>query len=137
MKVYDDKKPACFSCQAIEDSEVLIINTQVIKVLETQPDGQQLLRLVVEDLAFGLRDCEASQRHRLLSLYRDSPEQRYCDFLLTFSVVHIDRIENGKIVEHWGQGDVRALMQQLGIVFVSSPKLILCALKNILFKIGN
>ena len=46
------QKPACFSCQAIEDSEVLIINAQVIKVLETEPDGQKLLRFVVEDLAF-------------------------------------------------------------------------------------
>ena len=26
---------------------------------------------------------------------------------VTFSVVHIDRLENGKIVEHWGQGDVQ------------------------------
>ncbi|MGD1807908.1 Crp/Fnr family transcriptional regulator [Dapis sp. BLCC M126] len=68
------QKPACFSCQAIEDSEVLIINTQVIKVLETEVDGEKLLRLVVENLAFQLRD-------RLLSLYRDSPEQRYLNFL--------------------------------------------------------
>lgn len=68
------RKPACFSCQAIEYSEVLIINTQAIKVLETEPDGQKLLRLVVENLAFQLRD-------RLLSLYRDSPEQRYLNFL--------------------------------------------------------
>ncbi|WP_414579257.1 ester cyclase [Anabaena sp. CCY 9402-a] len=33
-----------------------------------------------------------------------------------FSVVHIDRVVNGKIVEHWGQGDTFALMQQLGII---------------------
>ena len=64
------QRSACFSCQAIEDSEVLILNTQVIEMLEAQPDGQKLLRLVVEDLAFQLRD-------RLISLYRDSPEQRY------------------------------------------------------------
>lgn len=66
--------PAYFSCQAIEDSEVLILTTKVITVLETLPEGQKLLRLVVEDLAFQLRD-------RLLSLYRDSPEQRYLNFL--------------------------------------------------------
>lgn len=70
------RTPACFSCQAIKDSEVLIINTQVIDVLEAVPDGQKLLRLVVENLAFQLRD-------RLLSLYRDSPEQRYLSFLKT------------------------------------------------------
>ena len=33
-----------------------------------------------------------------------------------FSVVHIDRVVNGKIVEHWGQGDTFAMMQQLGVV---------------------
>mgnify|MGYP002777051020 CR=1 FL=1 len=33
-----------------------------------------------------------------------------------FSVVHIDRIIDGKIVEHWGQGDTFAMMQQLGVV---------------------
>ncbi len=35
---------------------------------------------------------------------------------VTFSVVHIDRLVDGKIVEHWGQGDTLALMQQLGVV---------------------
>ena len=56
---------------------------------------------------------------------------------ITFSVIHIDRLENGKIVEHWGQGDVRTLMQQVGIVFLPSPKLIVHTLKNILSKIGK
>lgn len=37
-----------------------------------------------------------------------------------FSVVHIDRVVNGKIVEHWGQGDTFALMQQLGIIPLSN-----------------
>ncbi|AFZ29324.1 protein of unknown function DUF1486 [Gloeocapsa sp. PCC 7428] len=40
---------------------------------------------------------------------------------VTFSVVHIDRVVNGQVVEHWGQADVMALMQQLGIV--NSPAL--------------
>ncbi len=35
---------------------------------------------------------------------------------IEFSVVHIDRIINGKVVEHWGQADVFGMMQQLGIV---------------------
>ncbi len=34
---------------------------------------------------------------------------------VTFSVIHIDRVMDGKIVEHWGQGDTMALMQQLGV----------------------
>lgn len=68
------QKPACFSCQAIEDSEVLTIGARAIAILENEPDGQKLLRLVVENLAFQLRDC-------LLSLYRDSIEQRYLNFV--------------------------------------------------------
>ncbi|MCC5652535.1 ester cyclase [Nostoc sp. XA013] len=35
---------------------------------------------------------------------------------VTFSVIHIDRVINGKVVEHWGQGDTMTLMQQLGVV---------------------
>ena len=29
------------------------------------------------------------------------------------SVVHIDRVVDGKVVEHWGQADLFAMMQQL------------------------
>lgn len=64
------QRPAIFSCQAIEDSEVLVLNRQMLATLEAAPEGQQLMRRVVEFLAFRLRD-------RLLSLYRDTPEQRY------------------------------------------------------------
>ena len=56
---------------------------------------------------------------------------------VTFSVIHIDRLKDGKIIEHWGQGDVRALMQQLVVIFLPSPKLILYSLRNILSKIGK
>lgn len=42
---------------------------------------------------------------------------------INIAIMHIDRVENGKIVEHWGQGDALGLMQQLGIVFLPSPKL--------------
>ncbi|WP_233501232.1 Crp/Fnr family transcriptional regulator [Acaryochloris thomasi] len=70
------QRPAYFSCQAVENSVVLMMNTQAIEVLEALPNGQKLLRLVVEDLAFQLRD-------RLLSLYRDPPEQRYLSFIET------------------------------------------------------
>jgi predicted ester cyclase len=38
----------------------------------------------------------------------------------TWSEIHIGRIANGKVVEHWHTGDQRAMMQQLG--FVSAPK---------------
>ena len=43
---------------------------------------------------------------------------------ISLAIMHIDRVENGKIAEHWGQGDALGLMQQLGIVFLPGPKLI-------------
>lgn len=86
--------PACFSCQAIEESDVLILNSQFFEVLETMPDGQKLLRLVVEDLAFQLRD-------RLLSLYRDSPEQRYLNFLRSEPQL-LQRIPQHYLASHLG-----------------------------------
>jgi predicted ester cyclase len=43
---------------------------------------------------------------------------------IKLAVMHIDRVENGKIVEHWGQGDALGLMQQLGIVFLPGPTLL-------------
>lgn len=88
------KTPACFSCQAIEDSEVLILNSKFIEVLETMPDGQKLLRLVVEDLAFQLRD-------RLLSLYRDSPKQRYLSLLMSEPEL-LQRIPQHYLASHLG-----------------------------------
>ena len=54
---------------------------------------------------------------------------------IKISIMHIDRVENGKIVEHWGQGDAGGLMQQLGIVFLPSPKLIPYIVKNIFSKL--
>ncbi|MEC4816117.1 MAG: Crp/Fnr family transcriptional regulator [Scytonema sp. PMC 1069.18] len=69
-------KPACFSCQAIEDSEVLIVTNQLFHIFEVAPDGQKFLRLYAESLAFMLRD-------KLLSLFKDTPEQLYLNFLQT------------------------------------------------------
>ena len=48
--------------------------------------------------------------------------------------MHIDRVENGKIVEHWGQGDALGLMQQLGIVFLPGLKLVPQIVKATIFK---
>jgi steroid delta-isomerase-like uncharacterized protein len=50
---------------------------------------------------------------------------------ISLAIMHIDRVENGKIVEHWGQGDALGLMQQLGIVFLPGPKLLPFILKGI------
>lgn len=56
---------------------------------------------------------------------------------ISLSIMHIDRVENGKIVEHWGQGDALGLMQQLGIVFLPGPKLLPHILKSIVFKLSK
>ncbi|BAZ44858.1 hypothetical protein NIES4102_18750 [Chondrocystis sp. NIES-4102] len=53
---------------------------------------------------------------------------------IKIAVMHIDRVEDGKIVEHWGLGDAQGLMQQLGIIFFPSPKLIPSIIKSILVK---
>lgn len=62
--------PADFSCQAIENSEIMVINHPLFNALESAPNGQKLLKLLVERLGFELRD-------RLIPLYRDSPEARF------------------------------------------------------------
>jgi steroid delta-isomerase-like uncharacterized protein len=54
---------------------------------------------------------------------------------ISLLIMHIDRVEDGKIVEHWGQGDALGLMQQLGIVFLPGPKLIPYILKGIASKL--
>jgi predicted ester cyclase len=54
---------------------------------------------------------------------------------IKLAVMHIDRVENGKIVEHWGQGDALGLMQQLGIVFLPGPTLLPKILKGAVSKV--
>lgn len=54
---------------------------------------------------------------------------------IKLSVMHIDRVEDGKIVEHWGQGDALGLMQQLGIVFLPGPALFPHIIKSFAFKL--
>lgn len=73
---FQKNKPACFSCQAIEESKVLIFNHQTMHLFENAPGGQKLLRLVAEDLAFLLRD-------KLLSLLIDTPQERYLKLMET------------------------------------------------------
>nr|WP_322657369.1 ester cyclase [Dendronalium sp. ChiSLP03b] len=43
---------------------------------------------------------------------------------VTIPFFHIDRIVDGKLVEHWGQSDLLSLMQQVGIVLLPGPGLI-------------
>jgi len=54
---------------------------------------------------------------------------------IKLSIMHIDRVEDGRIVEHWGQGDALGLMQQLGIVFLPGPTLLPRILKSFLSKL--
>ncbi|MBD2534166.1 ester cyclase [Nostoc flagelliforme FACHB-838] len=54
---------------------------------------------------------------------------------INLSIMHIDRVEDGKIVEHWGLGDALGLMQQLGIVFLPAPKLLPYILKGVVSKL--
>ncbi|MBF2028860.1 MAG: ester cyclase [Oscillatoriales cyanobacterium C42_A2020_001] len=54
---------------------------------------------------------------------------------ISLSIMHIDRVENGRIVEHWGQGDALGLMQQLGIVFLPGPKLLPHILRGLASKL--
>ena len=51
---------------------------------------------------------------------------------ISLAVMHIDRVKQGRIVEHWGQGDALGMMQQLGILFFPGPKLFLSAIKGLL-----
>lgn len=43
---------------------------------------------------------------------------------ISMCVMHIDVVEDDKIVEHWGQGDQFGLIQQLGVVIFPGPKLL-------------
>ncbi|MCC3425147.1 MAG: ester cyclase [Microcoleus sp. PH2017_29_MFU_D_A] len=63
---------------------------------------------------------------------------------IKLSIMHIDRLEDGKIVEHSSrrrencgalEGDALGLMQQLGIVFLPGPKLIPHILKGIVSRL--
>lgn len=54
---------------------------------------------------------------------------------ISLSIMHIDRVENGKIVEHWGQGDALGLMQQLGVIVLPGPKLVPHLLKGVASKL--
>lgn len=73
---FQKQQPTRFSIQAVEDSEIMIFDRQMMQFFETTPQGQQFLRLVAEDLAFLLRD-------KVLSLFLDTPEERYLNLMKT------------------------------------------------------
>jgi steroid delta-isomerase-like uncharacterized protein len=49
---------------------------------------------------------------------------------ISIAVMHIDLISDGKIVEHWGQGDQAGMMQQLGIIPIPGIRLFYSALHH-------
>jgi steroid delta-isomerase-like uncharacterized protein len=49
---------------------------------------------------------------------------------IEIEVMHIDRLFDGKIVHHWGQGNQAGMMQQLGIVFIPGFSLITSAIRH-------
>ncbi|HSM80687.1 MAG TPA: ester cyclase [Nodosilinea sp.] len=51
---------------------------------------------------------------------------------VSLAVMHIDRVADNAIVEHWGQGDALGLMQQLGMVVLPGPRLLSAALRQAL-----
>jgi CRP/FNR family transcriptional regulator, anaerobic regulatory protein len=74
---YFRKRPTPFYFQAVEPSELLILNPSCLELLfESSPNGQRLQRILLETLFFRLRD-------KLLSLYADEPETRYIALLRT------------------------------------------------------
>ncbi len=96
------------------------------------PDGKHILEEVIAegDKVVTRGIFQGTHRGELMGIPPTGKQ-------VTFAVVHIDRLKNDKIVEHWGQGDVRELMQQLGIAFFPSPKLMLYSLRNVLSKVWN
>jgi steroid delta-isomerase-like uncharacterized protein len=49
---------------------------------------------------------------------------------ISIAVMHIDRISDGRVVEHWGQGDQAGMMQQLGIVPIPGIGLFYSAIRQ-------
>ena len=43
---------------------------------------------------------------------------------IEIEVMHVDRLMDGKIVSHWGQGNQAGMMKQLGIVFFPGVSLV-------------
>lgn len=49
---------------------------------------------------------------------------------IEIEVMHVDRLMDGKIVSHWGQGNQAGMMKQLGIVFFPGASLITAVIRH-------
>lgn len=88
-------RPTPFYFQALEDSHVLLLDKSCKDYLfEQHAEGQRLQRLIVERNFILFRD-------RLLSLYLDSPEERY-NLLLRHNPTLMQRISQYHIASYVG-----------------------------------
>ena len=49
---------------------------------------------------------------------------------IEIEVMHVDRLMDGKIVSHWGQGNQAGMMKQLGIVFFPGVSLVTAIVRH-------
>lgn len=88
------QQPTSFYCEAIERSKILMFNHQAMRFIEELPDGQKFMRLHAEGFA-------AMMQNKLVSLYMDTPEERYCQ--LFESEPHIiDRVPSYHLASYLG-----------------------------------
>ena len=79
-----------------------------VKMFTAFPDGRHILEEIIAegDKVVTRGTFRGTHQGELMGIPPTGKQ-------VTFSVVHIDRIINGRIVEHWGQADLFAMMQQL------------------------
>jgi predicted ester cyclase len=102
-----------FSARVVGRSEPLDLNefTQFARAFLTAfPDGHHVFEHVVAegDNVMTLGTYEGTHRGELQGI---APTGRR----VKFPVMHLDRVVDGKIVEHRGLGDLTILMEQLGV----------------------
>jgi CRP-like cAMP-binding protein len=89
-----EQTPTSFFCEAIEYSKVLKFNHQALHFIEKLPDGQKFLRLHAEGFASLMRD-------KLVSLYMDTPEERYRKLFEDESYI-LERVSNYHLASYLG-----------------------------------
>ncbi|MGI0489953.1 Crp/Fnr family transcriptional regulator [Pantanalinema rosaneae CENA516] len=88
------QQPTEFYCETIERSKILMFNHKAMQLIEELPEGQKFLRLHAEEFA-------AKMQNKLVSLYLDTPEERYCQ-LFEYEPHIIDRVPNYHLASYLG-----------------------------------
>jgi predicted ester cyclase len=102
------------------DALIQVGSTPPVKFSETQnlralyaafPDGHHIIDecLVVGDKC--ITRCRFEGSHQ--GAFRNIPPSGKA---VSFTIMHIDRFENGILVEHYGQPDMLSLMKQIGAI---------------------